>query len=241
MHLRQVSFFERRRLRPESAEGLLGAAAPLLIEIGVLRTQPSRLDPDDPVAGLAEGLEKFCQQAARSGVGMDKISAAQAVLRLLIRESLLLHPSMGSPEHPPWQELLSGSLDREAFGAMLVSQFRCSKRDHDLLRFLNTVVLLGLEDSLRSTQMSRAELQQLVAGLSSAVERRSSGAEKGLSPGIRAVTAPGGSLKSRVPLWVGLSMAGLLLLACYHGAQVLRDAMFNAVIVDAEFIARPPL
>lgn len=221
---------------------LLHAAEPLIIAVGEARL--AKHPPDLPALQrkFAKALQRFAQSAADNGVTAQQVDKASQILRLFIDESLAAAPwadLMLISDATTSQPFSDPGFTAHTFIAFLAEQVNAVDRDQDLLEFLYLLLVLGIKRGLSSEDSKQADLEYLIAGLRQTIERDPARAELVLSSHWKTRVQPRGPRLHRVPPWVAVLFAGVVLLTALQGFRHLAHRQAEALTVELEFIARP--
>lgn len=234
----------------DSPNPLLGAAAPLLSLVGVLRTLPLQANLDALRRQLEQAFQTFEQHAQQARVIPEELDAARYALCSLLDETIAATPWGGNGGWAAKSMLLkfyNETWGGEKFFAILDRRSKNPAAHLDLLELLFVCISLGFEGRYHQAikEGGRAQLDQLREGLYELIRRYRPALERDLSPHWQGVVDRGRRLGIEVPLWV-IAAGVALLLAVFHigfgmRLNALSDPVFARIhALDVAPVAAPP-
>jgi|KBSMisStaDraftv2_1062788.scaffolds.fasta_scaffold68551_2 type VI secretion system protein ImpK len=208
-------------LMSASLNPLVSAASPLLSSAPRIRAMVQHPNPAGLKEALADGIRKFEQQARAEGLPNEQVIAARYILCTLLDESAASTPWGGSGV---WSgQSLLVLFHNETWGGEKVFQLMSKLAENvpnnrNLLELMYVALAFGFEGRYRVLNDGKAQLESLRARLSQMLRGgRQVDGEKTLSPRWEGVPAKVSRLRDGLPMWVVVSLAGLILLGAYLG------------------------
>lgn len=206
---------------PAGARGLnplVAAANPILNLVPQLRATLSHPDPGGLRDRLVQALRAFETRAKASGVDPLKVRAASYALCTLLDETAASTPWGGSGIWARASLLVlfhNEAWGGEKFFQLLSKLAESPAQNRDLLELMYVCLALGFEGRYRVAENGRAQLETLRERLALMLRKEAGEYERDLSPRWQAAAGKAKSPLGGVPLWVGLALAGLVLVATY--------------------------
>jgi type VI secretion system protein ImpK len=197
---------------------LLAAANPILNMVVQLRATPTHPDPRELRARLADALRAFESRARTAGVDPLEIRAASYALCTLLDETAASTPWGGSgiwAKHSLLVLFHNETWGGEKFFQLLSKLAEDPQRNRDLLELMYVCLALGFEGRYRVATDGRSQLQALRERLAQMLRTAAGEYERDLSPHWRAAAGKARSALVELPLWVGVALAGLIVIGAY--------------------------
>ncbi|MDQ3059950.1 MAG: DotU family type VI secretion system protein [Pseudomonadota bacterium] len=199
---------------------LVAAANPLLDLVPQLQATLQHPDPNGLRDFLAQGIKAFEARAQAAGVRQETIIAARYALCTLLDETAASTPWGGSGT---WaRHSLLVMFHNEAWGGekffQLLSRLAEDPATHrDLLALMYVCLSLGFKGRYQVLPNGQAALDTLRERLAQMLRQPQGERESALSPHWQGVSIRRKPLFTALPLWVALSVLGLVMLGTYLG------------------------
>ena len=108
--------------------------------------------------------------------------------------------------------------------------------NRDLLELMYACLALGFEGRYRVVQNGQAQLDSLRERLAQLLRQQAGEYERDLSPHWQGVVPKGRSIFAMVPLWIGVALCGLALLAAYLGFSYALNTASDPVYAEIQSI-----
>ena len=230
---------------------LVSAASPLLSAAPRIRAMAQHPNPAGLKDALADGVRKFESQARSEGLPNEQVIAARYILCTLLDESAASTPWGGSGV---WaNQSLLVLFHNETWGGEKVFQLMSKLAENvganrNLLELMYVVLAFGFEGRYRVQSDGKAQLDSVRVRLSQMLKQGRPDADKALSPRWEGAPAKVAKLGAGVPMWVVMSLAGLLLTIAYVGLRLSinshSDPVFSTLqgldVPAATVVAPPP-
>ena len=236
---RQTSAREMASDTPSPLVGtnpLLAQASPLLNTVATIRRTLSHRDPSGLREDLLRALGDFERGARQANGNPEQIQIARYCLCSMLDEAVSLMPW---GESSGWsQRSLLVSLHGETFGGEKVFKYlndamESPRRNLDLLELMYACLALGFEGRYHVVDNGRAQVDALRDQVNATIRRERGEAERDLSGKWRGVERAPQPLVRRVPAWLVLATAGLLLFVVFVAFTMLlagrSDPVFAAL------------
>ena len=197
---------------------LLAQASPLLNAVATIRRTLSHRDPSGLREDLLRAIGEFERGARQANCNPEQIQIARYCLCTMLDEAVSLMPW---GESSGWsQRSLLVSLHGETFGGekffkYLDDAMASPRRNLDLLELMYASLALGFEGRYHVVENGRAQVDALRDQVNATVRRERGEAERDLSGKWRGVERAPQPLVRRVPAWLILAAAGLLLFVVF--------------------------
>jgi type VI secretion system protein ImpK len=225
----------------QGANKLETAAAALLSLLGRLRDTPSHPDPASLKGSIIEKMRNFERKAEELGVEKETIFWARYVLCSALDEIVLSTP-WGNQSAWRDQSLLI-TLHNEGWGGekffqLLTKLLQNPARNLELLELMYICLAFGFEGRYRPLPDGFAQLQGIRDNLYRTIRNQHGESEPDLSGRWQGVSQQQNPLVQYVPLWVVLSISGLLLLLTYSGFSLALNVKSDPLYAALHNIAR---
>lgn len=215
---------------------LLTQASPLLNAVATIRRTLSHRDPSGLREDLLRAIGEFEHGAREANCNPEQIQIARYCLCTMLDEAVSLMPW---GESSGWsQRSLLVSLHGETFGGekffkYLDDAMASPRRNLDLLELMYASLALGFEGRYHVIENGRAQVDTLRDQVNATIRRERGEAERDLSGKWRGVERAPQPLVRRVPAWLVLAAAGLLLFVVFVAFTMLlagrSDPVFAAL------------
>ena len=229
-------------LEPVAATGLnplVAAANPLLMAVPQLRATLNHPNPAALRDQLAGAIRVFESRAKASGVASEKVIAARYALCTLLDEAAASTPWGGQGSWAKHSLLVlfhNEAWGGEKFFELLSKLAENPAGNRDLLELMYTCLALGFEGRYRVAQNGRTQLDSLRERLAQILRQQPGEYERDLAPRWQGVVPKGRSIFAMVPLWIGVALCGLLLLAVYLGLSYVLNTASDPVYAELQSI-----
>lgn len=225
----------------QGANKLETAAAALLSLLGRLRDTPSHPDPAALKSSIIEKMRSFERKAEELGVEKETIFWARYTLCSALDEIVLSTP-WGNQSAWGDQSLLI-TLHNEGWGGekffqLLQKLLQNPARNLELLELMYICLAFGFEGRYRPLPDGFAQLQGVRDNLYRTIRNQHGESEPDLSAHWQGVTQRQNPLVQYVPLWVMLSISGVLLLLIYSGFSLALNVKSDPLYAALHNIAR---
>ncbi|MGD8910985.1 MAG: type IVB secretion system protein IcmH/DotU [Chromatiales bacterium] len=225
----------------QGANKLESAAAALLSLLGRLRDTPSHPDPAALKRSIIEKMRSFERKAEELGVEKETIFWARYALCSALDEIVLATP-WGNQSAWRDQSLLI-SLHNEGWGGekffqLLRKLLQNPARNLELLELMYICLAFGFEGRYRPLPDGFAQLQGVRDNLYRTIRNQHGESEPDLSAHWQGVVQQQNPLVHYVPLWVMLSISGVLLLLIYSGFSLALNVKSDPLYAALHNIAR---
>ena len=238
-------------LMSASLNPLVSAASPLLSSAPRIRAMVQHPNPAGLKEALADGVRKFEAQARSEGLPNEQVIAARYIVCTLLDESAASTPWGGSGV---WaNQSLLVLFHNETWGGEKVFQLMSKLAENvpanrNLLELMYVALAFGFEGRYRVLNDGKAQLESLRVRLSQMLRGNRADGDKTLSPRWQGVPAKTARLRDGLPMWVVVSLAGLILLGAYLGFSMslnsASDNVFGTLqgldVKAAPIVAPPP-
>lgn len=228
---------------------LVNAASTLIAVFA--KTSQSMSHPD--ISGLHHRLvgeiKKFEQELKQLNFQPEIIISARYIICTALDEAVLNTP-WGSESAWPQRSLLSvfhnETFGGEKFFLILDRMLEQPAKNLYLLELMYLCLSLGFEGKYRIVNHGREQLEKIRDDLFLTIRNQKGDYERSLSPNWRGLANTRKSLRSYIPMWVAMSILGVVLLLGYSGFRVwLFESSTPVVdkldeIADMRTIARKP-
>jgi type VI secretion system protein ImpK len=229
-------------LEPVAATGLnplVAAANPLLMAVPQLRATLNHPNPAALRDQLAGAIRVFESRAKASGVASEKVIAARYALCTLLDEAAASTPWGGQGSWAKHSLLVlfhNEAWGGEKFFQLLSKLAENPAGNRDLLELMYTCLALGFEGRYRVAQNGQTQLDSLRERLAQLLRQQAGEYERDLAPRWQGVVPKGRSIFAMVPLWIGVALCGLLLLAAYLGFSYVLNTASDPVYAELQSI-----
>ena len=210
---------------------LVAAVNPLLGLVPLLR-QTRHPDPAGLRETLAQAIMQFQARAGAAGLPHEQVIAARYALCTFLDEAAA---------HTPWgekvwaQRSLLVQFHNEAWGGEKFFQLlgRVAERpaqQRDLLELFQLILALGFEGRYRVLENGRAQLAGVRERLAQMIARERGPVDPELSPQWRGASVQAAGPQERLPLWVNVAAAGLLLALVHAGLSFALDRQSDRTV-----------
>jgi type VI secretion system protein ImpK len=225
----------------QGANKLETAAAALLSLLGRLRDTPSHPDPASLKSSIIEKMRSFERKAEELGVEKETIFWARYALCSALDEIVLSTP-WGNQSAWHDQSLLI-TLHNEGWGGekffqLLQKLLQNPARNLELLELMYICLAFGFEGRYRPLPDGFAQLQGVRDNLYRTIRNQHGESEPDLSAHWQGVTLRQNPLVQYVPLWVMLSISGVLLLLIFSGFSLALNVKSDPLYAALHNIAR---
>jgi type VI secretion system protein ImpK len=225
----------------QGANKLETAAAALLSLLGRLRDTPSHPDPAALKSSIIEKMRSFERKAEELGVEKETIFWARYALCSALDEIVLSTP-WGNQSAWRDQSLLI-TLHNEGWGGekffqLLQKLLQNPARNLELLELMYICLAFGFEGRYRPLPDGFVQLQGVRDNLYRTIRNQHGESEPDLSAHWQGVTQRQNPLVHYVPLWVMLSISGVLLLLIYSGFSLALNVKSDPLYAALHNIAR---
>jgi type VI secretion system protein ImpK len=223
------------------ANKLETAAAALLSLLGRLRDTPSHPDPAALKRSIIEKIRAYERRAEELGVEKETIFWARYALCSALDEIVLSTP-WGNQSVWRDQSLLI-TLHNEGWGGekffqLLQKLLQNPARNLELLELMYICLAFGFEGRYRPLPDGMAQLQVVRDNLYRTIRNQHGESEPDLSAHWQGITQRQNPLVQYVPLWVVLSISGLLLLLVYSGFSLALNVKSDPLYAALHNLAR---
>jgi len=215
---------------------LVAAASGLLSTVTNIRRTLSHQNPLALREYLLRAIGEFEVAARRANCSPEHVLIARYSLCTLIDETVMVMPWGANSS---WsRESLLVTLHKEGFGGekfflLLEKALEDPRRNLDLLEMMYACLALGFEGRYRVIDNGRSQLEALRDRVYNVIRRERGEFDRDLSPHWRGVQKAAKPLVRRLPAWIVLAVAGLLVFLFYIVYAVLlarnSDPVFSAV------------
>ena len=224
-------------LMSASLNPLVSAASPLLSSAPRIRAMVQHPNPVGLKEALADGVRKFEAQARAQGLPNEQVIAARYILCTLLDESAASTPWGGSGV---WaNQSLLVLFHNETWGGEKVFQLMSKLAENvpanrNLLELMYVALAFGFEGRYRVLNDGKAQLESLRVRLSQMLRGNRADGDKTLSPRWQGVPAKVARLRDGLPMWVMVSLAGLILLGVYLGFSMSLNSASDGVFATLQ-------
>ena len=238
-------------LMSASLNPLVSAASPLLSAAPRIRAMVQHPNPAGLKEALADGVRKFEAQARAEGLPNEQVIAGRYIVCTLLDESAASTPWGGSGI---WaNQSLLVLFHNETWGGEKVFQLMSKLAENvpanrNLLELMYVALAFGFEGRYRVLNDGKAQLESLRVRLSQMLRGNRADGDKTLSPRWQGAPVKMARLRDGLPMWVVVSVAGLILLGAYLGLSMslnsASDSVFGTLqgldVRAAPVVAAPP-
>lgn len=216
---------------------LVRAAAPILLMVAQLRNSIERADVAALRRQIVEEMDRFQQDAQKTGVEAGDIIAARYVLCATVDETVLMTP-WGSRSEWSANSLLN-QYHNETWGgekvfAILDRIRNNAEKKLQLLLLIHACLMLGFEGRYRVLERGRDQLEDLRNELSRTIRRYSQAKPDEPLSGDMQAERKGKKLSNYVPLWMVAVGTVSLLVIVHTYVQIMMSGAVRATVAKIQ-------
>jgi type VI secretion system protein ImpK len=222
---------------------LVAHAAPLLNAVATIRRTLNHRNPAGLREDLLRAITDFENGARRANCSPEHVLIARYSLCTMLDETV---GGMPWGESSGWsQRSLLVSMHKETFGGekfflLLDKALEDPRRNLDLIELMYTCIALGLEGRYRVLDGGRAQLDALRDRVHGIIRRERGEIERDLSPRWRGLERQPKALVRRIPAWLVVGGACLLLFLGYLAFALLLAGNSDPVFASLAGVRADP-